>query len=165
MNTNQSQDIVKTLNDFAINAIDQLKPVVKGFAPSLSYELINDDNLTELKIYGHQYILTLIYGRAPTKSGASKGNPSLKEVILDWVRRHSITFKDAKGGNLKDEVVAFLISRKIHREGTLLYRKIQNGQQPTNIFETVIGAKNIEDLKNDIANDFLSLISYKLIEI
>ena len=166
MSTKTRQEVNKILNDFAINALQQLQPIAKGFAPSLAYEISEQENSTELKITGHRYILTLIYGRGPTKEGATKGNPTLRETILEWVRKHSITMQDEKSGKaLKDEVVAFLIAKKIHREGTLLYRNIQKGQKPINIFDDVIGRDKIDKLKKDITTDFISLISYKIFEL
>ena len=70
------------------------------------------------KIIAAKYIGVLEDGRRPTRSGAPKGNPTLRENIEAWITARNITPKD----NMKVKTLAFLIARKIHREGNALYR-------------------------------------------
>lgn len=65
-------------------------------------------------IYGAGYIFALETGRKPTEAG---GNGSLRSRIRQWIDEKGITPE----GISKDSL-AFLITRKIHQEGTELYR-------------------------------------------
>jgi hypothetical protein len=58
-------------------------------------------------------------GRGPTKSG---GNGELYKSILQWIQEKGITPE-----GITIESLAFLISRKIHREGTAIYRGEKQG--------------------------------------
>lgn len=69
------------------------------------------------RIFGARYIDVLETGRPPTKNGKA-GSPTLREVILQWIRDKGI-----KPDGISEESLAFLIARKIHREGTQLYRR------------------------------------------
>ena len=149
------------LEEFAKEIIPTLKSLSKGFAPSIEYKINDVPEGVQLQIFGHQHILTLIYGRGATKN-TSGGTPPLKDLILMWVKKHNVVFTDLKGERMKDEVTAFLITRKVHREGTVLYREIQNGKQPVNIFDEVLNEKRIEKLLNNIKDDYFSLISYSI---
>jgi len=66
------------------------------------------------EVWALENIGALEYGRKPTSSGATSGNPTLLEQIKEWM-----TYKSAFSslqGKEKDSV-AYLITRKIHREG------------------------------------------------
>lgn len=90
-------------------------------ADSLQYRWVTP---TRLQIYSDMpgrefnYIMTLEHGRGPTKRGAKKGNPTLRESILAWIKQRNI-----QPEGISQKSLAYLISRKIHREGTELYRK------------------------------------------
>ena len=68
----------------------------------------------ELEVLANRSIGTTEYGRKPTSSGASKGNPTLFEQIQDWM-----TYKSAFSGLTQQEAkgVAYAITKKIHKEG------------------------------------------------
>jgi hypothetical protein len=63
-------------------------------------------------LMGADYTEQLEGGRKPTSSGASASTPTLKEKILDWIRDKGII-----ADGITDDSLAFLITRKIHREG------------------------------------------------
>jgi hypothetical protein len=71
-----------------------------------------------VEVTGPQHIQTLITGRGPTKSG-SAGEPKLSEILAQWAKDKGLTFDDP---NMTFEQFGFLAARKIHREGTELYR-------------------------------------------
>jgi hypothetical protein len=70
---------------------------------------------SRLTIRGNDYIYYLENGRKPTKGG---GNGQLKVAIRQWIDDKGIVPKD---GISKDSL-AFLITRRIHREGTTIYK-------------------------------------------
>jgi hypothetical protein len=94
----------------------QIKQVVGSFAPTIESE-VKDYSFT---IYASPYIRVLIDGRKPTREGASKGNPTLQMVILDWIRRKSI---QPDKPNMTQESLSWAISKSIHKRGTLLYQR------------------------------------------
>jgi hypothetical protein len=136
---------------FAKQIVPELQAVSKGFAPSISYE-VTDNSLI---ITASPYIRVLIDGRAPTRSGAKRGNPTLQEAILSWINRHSITPRANKDGKAPtQEQLSWMISKSIHKYGTKLYQ--QGGGN--NIFDTIITVDRIENLVNLMTNKFYTEI-------
>jgi hypothetical protein len=117
----------------AVNASGRL-------AKSVNYK-VNGSTLT---ISAEQYIGALEFGRKPTTNGNKPGK--LKDVIRQWIDEKGITPKD---GISKDSL-AFLITRKIHREGTTIWQ--QGGT------DLVSGIFN-DALRKEIENDFYNLIA------
>jgi hypothetical protein len=74
----------------------------------IEYKVIEDGDVTRLQILGASHLFELEDGRGPTTQG---GSGVVREKIKDWIRAKGIT------SNLTEDSLAFLISRKIHREG------------------------------------------------
>jgi hypothetical protein len=102
-------------------------------AKSIRY--VVEDNT--LKVYADSYIYYLVYGRGPTKAD---GNGELLPIIRKWIDVKGITPND---GISKDSL-AFLITRSIHKNGTLLY------PQGSTLISDIVNEKMINDLKSDI---------------
>ena len=135
------------LSQFANEIVPELQAVSKGFAPSISYTV--SDNM--LEITASPYIRVLIDGRAPTRNGATRGNPTLQQIILSWINRHSITARANKQGKIPTpEQLSWAISKSIHLHGTKLYQ--QGGGN--NIYDTIITTQRIENLLNLLTNKF-----------
>lgn len=107
--------------------------------------------LIEAKVTGSRgvllapnWILQLEQGRGPTKGG--KGSPTLREIIRKWIDDKGIV---AQG--ISRDSLAFLISRKIHREGTILF---QRGDR-TGIISTVITQQRIDAFLSTFGDDRL----------
>lgn len=107
--------------------------------------------LIEAKVSGSRgvllapnWILQLEQGRGPTKGG--KGSPTLREIIRKWIDDKGIV---AQG--ISRDRLAFLISRKIHREGTILF---QTGDR-TGIISTVITQQRIDAFLSTFGDDRL----------
>jgi hypothetical protein len=126
-----------------------------GYGPSVaSGDTINSirgdvSNMT-LTIYGKKSIGALIYGRKPTES-TSAGSPTLLEVIKKWIDVKGIT----PDGISKDSL-AFLITRKIHREGTTIFRKYQGNPSP--LLDGVIDDALIQSIKKDLILSSIGII-------
>jgi hypothetical protein len=120
---------------------------------SLRYEL----NPTSFKFYGRAFINTLEVGRKPTSAG---GDGSLKKAIRQWIDDKNII----PDGISKDSL-AFLISRKIHREGDLLHSTGSNFQgktSPTQIIYGVINDGRLKQLKNSLLFDVVTQVKKEL---
>lgn len=87
------------------------------------------------ELYGLHYFLQQEKGRGPTQNPEAN-TPTLRERILAWIDEKGI-----KPFDIKKESLAFIISRKIHEEGTRLHRKISgsesNSAQPVGIEEGI----------------------------
>ena len=99
---------------------------------------------TSFKFYGRAFINTLEVGRRPT---SADGDGSLKKAIRQWI--------DDKGiiaNGISRDSLAFLIARKIHREGDLLFNgaNFQGKTKPTQIIYGVINDGRLNQLKQSL---------------
>lgn len=139
------------LQQFADKIVPELQAVSKGFAPSI--EAVVDE--TSMTIYASPYIRTLIDGRGQTRSGARKGSPTLQQIILAWIERHSITPRANKSGTIPTkEQLSWAISKSIHRDGTVLYQRGGGN----NIYDTIITQPRIDNLLNLFGQRYLTEI-------
>lgn len=128
------------LREFAETVVPELRRVAgKSFGPTIDYETTSDS----LEIFGSPFISVIVDGRRPTKSGASRSNPSLRDRILFWIEEKGIQPKPDENGNIPSvESLAFIIARSIHKKGTLLFQRGGGN----NIFDTVLTNDRIEAL-------------------
>lgn len=116
-------------------------------ADSLSYEITD----TQLIIKGSDYIYFSIYGRAPT---TKSGSGAVKDKIKQWIKDKGIQ------SDISDNQLAYLISRKIHREGNSIY--LFSGKKNTGLLDNVITSEMVKDFNDkftkqieaDIAAEF-----------
>lgn len=97
---------------------------------SLRFEITE----THLIIHGENYAYFLIYGRKPTQA---KGKGTVKEEILKWIRAKNIS------SEISEKSLAFLISRKIHREGTSIY--IKHKGQNSGLIDNILTKEIIDE--------------------
>lgn len=112
----------------------------KGFRASGNYEdklkgeyTVTDSKIV-VKIIGANYSEFLENGRRKTEK---TGTGLLKEHILDWIERKGIKQKEPK---MKLETLAFLITRKIHREG------YQIAPERKNVISNTINKDSVKEL-------------------
>ena len=130
----------------------QIKQVVGSFAPTIESE-VKDYSFT---IYASPYIRVLIDGRKPTREGATKGNPTLQMVILDWIRRKSI---QPDKPNMTQESLSWAISKSIHKNGTLLHQRVASGGQQNRIFDNILTVDKEEKLLSLISDFYFIQIT------
>ena len=87
------------------------------------------------------YVGSLVFGRKPTSGGG--GGKSLYSMILDWVKVKGITPDNPK---MTDNTLAYLISRKIHKQGIKVPNQFNDGKLIDNTFT----AGSVQDLKNEL---------------
>jgi hypothetical protein len=117
-------------------------------ARSLRYELTE----TELIIYSEDYIYFSVYGRKPSVNGTKPGK--LIDSIKEWIKDKGIT------SDISENQLAYLITRKIHREGNSIY--LFSGKKNTGLLENVITTEMLKEFNDkftkqieaDIAEDF-----------
>ena len=105
-------------------------------ASSLRWKIEGESLVIYSTMSGFNYIMTLETGRGPTKEGAKAGNPTLQENILTWLKQRGIQPTD-----ITQESLAYLMARKIHREGTQVYKDYTLKGKGTGILLDVIGNK------------------------
>jgi hypothetical protein len=145
----------KTLEEFDKKLISDLRKSLDAAGTTASgktKESLNSDiTLNSYKLFGRAFIYGLEYGRKPS---SPTGNGSLKGIILKWINAKGIIPKD----KISKETLAFLIARKIHREGDLLHSTKQNFRgmkAPTGIINSVINDGRIKELSKRLILDFV----------
>lgn len=139
------------LLQFSQSLVPELQAVSGRFAESIESEVTNES----LTISASPFIRTLIDGRGPTSSGAPKGDPTLQEIILDWIKSKNISpYPDKKGNVPTIEQLSWKISKSIHIHGTLLYQRGGGN----NIFDAIITEARIQNLMNLLGKNYQSQI-------
>ena len=108
----QQQLLLKLAETMAVQVRNNIEPMKASGRTSASVTAKATDNTAE--VWALENIGALEYGRKPTGSGATTGNPTLLEQIKEWMT-YKTAFSSLQGRE-KDSV-AYLITRKIHREG------------------------------------------------
>ena len=97
----------------------------------------------ELTVLGPAHLQTLLTGRGPTTgSGTSSGDP-LHTILEQWAQDKGIILS----GGMTYRQFGFAAARKIHNEGTALYRL----QQPSGLLDKVLTPQYLATLKARIA--------------
>ena len=96
-----------------------------------------------LRVYANKYIGSLIFGRRPTSAG---GTGILKQRIRTWIDDKGIT----PYGSISKDSLAFIIARKIHKEGTLLY------PQGSDLLSAIVTPALIDEIKSEIFTEIIS---------
>jgi len=89
------------------------------------------------------YVGALVFGRKPTSSGGGGGGRSLYSIILDWIKVKGITPDDPK---MTDNTLAYLITRKIHKQGI----KVPNQYNDGKLLDNTFTAESVQDLKSEL---------------
>jgi hypothetical protein len=117
-------------------------------ANSLRYEITD----TQLVIYSEDYIYFSVYGRKPSVNGTKPGK--LIDSIKQWIKDKPII------SDISENQLAYLITRKIHREGSSIY--LFSGKKNTGLLDNVITTEMIKEFNDkftkqieaDIAAEF-----------
>lgn len=107
-------------------------------------------------LYAAKHIGVLEDGRKPTAFGPHQQGPTLKSIIRKWIDAKGIDpGTDKNGRPVTKDSLAFLISRKIHKEGTKLYREGGN----SGILSGVITPERVNELGQRIGDEYFKAIS------
>lgn len=120
---------------------------------SVTYTMRIDDNFIEIGLNLQDYWKWIESGRPPT---SQSGNGELRRAILNWIKVKPIVPRPYNGKLPTEEQLAYLISRKIHREGYkgrgILKRSVDE-----------INVMMMDDIKNAIIEDIKADIDEVLI--
>ena len=116
----------------------------KGMKASGKFEESLEINVSKgnAKIEGSEYAVQLDEGRKPTSSGSS-GGIKLIDQIKEWIKDKGIV-SNIKNDN-DNSTLAFLITRKIHRDG---WNRSKHGG--VGLISEVITASRIQSIINKI---------------
>jgi hypothetical protein len=132
-----SSEIIKEFGNSLTADIKKAIPKGTGAtADSVNIEYTKDKkgNITGFIIRGGAQIGAIIDGRKPTKAGAKKGNPTVQQSVLAWIKAKGIRPKEA---SMNEVSLSWAISKSIHKKG---YRG------KGNIFADVITKSRIDSL-------------------
>lgn len=124
------------------------KPVTKFGSVNASGKLANSINFIvqdgKLQVKGLDYIYYLEKGRGPTKK---KGDKPLRVIIEQWIVDKGII------SDISTKSLAFLIARKIHREGTDIYQ-----QGGSDLVSGILTDKLLGEIKSDLILLFTGIV-------
>jgi len=139
--------IEDVFNKIAQDLIDEMRNVIPKASGKTSQSLEAKVTAKGFEIWGDKTIGALINGRKPTKDGAAKGSPTVKESILEWIKIKGITPREP---NMSQETLAFLISRSIHRKGF---------KGRGNFFANILNQKKFDSISSMVLNAQIEITS------
>jgi hypothetical protein len=138
------------LNKVGQRLVEKIKDALSekdltGYGPSVATgNLINsiryEVDSQGVTVFGLKYIGALENGRKPTENG---GNGELKAKIRQW-----IDVKGIEPDGISKDSLAYLITRKIHREGTSIYQR--NNGESSGLLDDVLTDQTINELSQEL---------------
>lgn len=110
------------------------------FAKSLKVDIRSDETSSTGVLIGNKYADQLEDGRLPTTGPA--GSPTLFEQIIEWIQDKGIRPIEKK---MKISTLAFLITRKIHREG---WKREKHGG--VDLISSIITPERVQSIINKL---------------
>lgn len=131
----------KLLDEFSKNAVNKMKQNARKYKASGKMEQGFESQNTEfgVVIWGVDYVEWAEEGRGKTKT-LSASQPTLAERLVEWLKVKKIPlWKDARGRFIPRSTQAYVIARKIHRDGVSWY-----GKTPRVIYSDIINEKTLD---------------------
>ena len=131
-------------------------------ANSLRWKIDNGNLViysTMAKSFNH--IMTLETGRKPGKMPWFKDTPTEEQPIFKWVQQRGINPSD-----ISQESLAYLIARKIGREGTQVYQDYTATGKGTGIILDIVGNREyiqetvVKPISSKLADIFINQFQY-----
>ena len=154
----------EVLNRFGERFVSAIKTALQtkdmtGYGPSVATgDLLNsiryEVNGNSLTIFGKQYIGALENGRKPTEN---TGDGTLREKIRRW-----IDVKGIEPDDISKDSLAYLIARKIHEEGTTIYRKYAGGS--SGLLSDAINEDEIESLQDALIFAYVETVKSSVLK-
>ena len=118
------QRLANVLEEFGNAIANQYKQNLLDSGRNASGKLYNSihsqvkvNNMTyDVELEMQEYWKWIENGRPPTRT-TTPSNPPLRELILEWIRVKPVLPTPINGKLPTEEELAYLITRKIHREG------------------------------------------------
>ena len=152
--TEESEQFATTLREEVIRNLLRSGRKVTG---KTLESITQDITLTGFIIYAAEYIMVLDTGRSPTRSDKA-GTPTLREILLQWIKdRGIIPNEGTKDENYKG--LAYVMARKIHNEGSLIYRT-----GPTGDILNVLTENRIDAFIGTFSTKFMAYVRSEILE-
>lgn len=154
----EQKDILQAAADKIVKDLQDAIPKVTGKTAAGIFSEVTENSIN---IFGPSYIFALEFGRGPTGSGASPGNPSLFDAIKEWALAKGVVPDESK----ESISILWAITKSIHKYGTQLYRSgvpsgvlsnVVNNVSTFELLENVSSLKLI-DLVNEVEQEFSRL--------
>jgi len=101
------------------------------------------------QILAPAHVGAMVGGRYKTSNG---GNGSLRSIIRKWIDDKGITpYADKKGRPVSKDSLAYLIARKIHRDGI----QVPNSYNDGKLISEVITQAKIDELLKQIGGNYI----------
>lgn len=112
-------------------------------------------------IKANDYVYYLEFGRRPTRGGASGGigGMTLQKRIRKWIDDKNITPREK---NMTKDSLAFLITRKIHKEGTTIWRHFKG--KPSGLISDVFNTEWVDSLLGEVGDQTILNISTDILK-
>lgn len=127
-------------NKIAKDLMDDMRNVIPKASGKTAQSLEAKVTPTGFEILGDKHIKNLIDGRKPTGSGATKGNPTVQQSILAWIRSKNIQPNDPK---MTQESLSWAISKSIHKKGF---------KGKGNFFKPILTDKRFDSISSIVLN-------------
>lgn len=134
-------DLVKKYNELGMRASGEWEKQLEAIIE------ITESNI-KATFYGIDYTEYLVKGRTPGKFPP-------RDKIRQWIDDKGITPKD----NITKDQLAFLIARKISKEGTKYFK-----QGGTDLIDSVITMERIREIVEVVGRSFLTTFEFKINE-
>lgn len=121
---------------------------------------VQSPRLMQVQLWGELYTEALTNGRKPTENGAPPGMGILRGLIRKWIDDKRIQPKD----NISKDSLAYLITRKIHREGIHIPNVGKDGRMYNDgqLLSSVFTPSAYNQLKSELGKNYISDIQAKI---
>lgn len=124
-------------------------------------DVVTPEGKVILKVYGAPWIEYLERGRGATRGGSGSGE-TLYERMKQWVRDKGLVSNLTK--DYEKNSVAWLITRKIHQEGTLMHRTGRNFSGASNPVSRAFPNEEIDKLLSEIGATYETEITSEILK-
>lgn len=124
------------------------------WANSLDGSTTQNENIVKTVIKGERYTGALVGGRKAT-SASSGGAITLRQAIREWIDNKGIIPRDGISKNS----LAFIISRKIHREGITVPNAYNSGK----LISNAINTQSLNDLSESVKEFLATMVKTEVL--
>ena len=138
----------KLLDKFSSDAVNKMKQNSRKYKASGEMERGFEAKNTEygVVIWGVEYVEWIEQGRGATDT-TTPSQPTLAERLVDWLKVKKIPlWKDARGRFIPRSTQAYVIARKIHRDGVSWY-----GKTPRVVYSDIINDRTLDAFANEVS--------------
>ena len=147
-----AKDSKNIIKKFGNKLTEDIKKAIPKGTGETAASVYIEYTATGFIIRGGAQIGAIIDGRKPTSAGAKKGNPTVQQSVLKWIRAKGIRPKES---SMTDVSLSWAISNSIHKNGY---------KGKGNIFKNVITAAKISSLTAALVKNETTAIQSQVIK-